>query len=501
MREAVEVQAVVPVRAANERQLVRTEVLDDVVEANAEVLHQRHLAARLVVERHRLVEDGEVARLLEVSDGTEDEPHRVVVEAAADVVVAALGERLVLVVAPAVRELRGGDVDDALAGALGDLVDEADEVLVGVAEAHAAADAGLEERGGARHVEGDHALVLVPDVHHAVEAVVAGLHRIARKEVVPVLAQLREGPVHLGGGVELLEEGLGGLLVDDALLLPLLLLGQLDVAEREDEGLLLARLQRDVEGVGGDRTPTVGDGVARLAGEDDLGLVKAVVEADERLAVRVEPGDVRIDAVERVVVAALLVLGLVVDDGPLDLDLARGEVALEVLHVGRGVPEAPLEEGEELDLLGLLRGVLERELLNLGMRLQRHEQEDRGNESVLLAGDGRVAHAVAARIGVEGGLRRLPAGIPDRVAVLDVKVLAARVHRHVVVAVARDAAELRVLEEGVAACGVGDEREEVLVAEIVDPRPRGLRVGDHVFAVGVVKVSEFHGFQGLGCRD
>lgn len=42
--------------------------------------------------------------------------------------------------------------------------------------------------------------------------------------------------------------------------------------------------------------------------------------------------------------------------------------------------------------------------------------------------------------------------------------------RHVVVAVAGDAAQLGVLVEGIAAAGVGDQAEEVLVAEVVDPR-------------------------------
>ena len=73
-----------------------------------------------------------------------DQPGRVVVEAAADVVVAALRQRLVLVVGAAGRQLRRSDVEDPLAGPRRDHVDEAEQVLVGVAEAHATADARLE---------------------------------------------------------------------------------------------------------------------------------------------------------------------------------------------------------------------------------------------------------------------------------------------------------------------------------------------------------------------
>ena len=45
----------------------------------------------------------------------------------------------------AALELRGGDVEDAFAGAGRDHLDEAEEVLVGIAEAEAAADAGFVE--------------------------------------------------------------------------------------------------------------------------------------------------------------------------------------------------------------------------------------------------------------------------------------------------------------------------------------------------------------------
>ena len=66
---------------------------------------------------------------------------RVVVEAGADVVVAALGQRLVLVIGAAGRELRGGEVEDPLrARARGIMLNESEQILVGVAEAHAPSD-------------------------------------------------------------------------------------------------------------------------------------------------------------------------------------------------------------------------------------------------------------------------------------------------------------------------------------------------------------------------
>ena len=115
------------------------------VHRNLQVLEETYLAARLVVERHLLGEDGEVARLLDVSHGSEDEPAWIIVESATDVVVAALGEWLILMIAAAVWELGAGNVDDALPCTGGNLMHKAHEVLVGVAEAHASSDAALEE--------------------------------------------------------------------------------------------------------------------------------------------------------------------------------------------------------------------------------------------------------------------------------------------------------------------------------------------------------------------
>ena len=175
------------------------EAVERVVEAALQVLVERLLGAGLVVVGDRLVEDRPVAGLLEVGRDADDQPVRIVVETAADVVVAALGERLVLVISAAGGQLRGGQVEDALAGARRDHVHEAEQVLVGVAEAQAAADAGFEERRRARHVERGHALVGVPDVDHAVGVHVGRVDLADAEQAVPVGAQLLEGRVGRGG--------------------------------------------------------------------------------------------------------------------------------------------------------------------------------------------------------------------------------------------------------------------------------------------------------------
>ena len=110
-------------------------------------------------------------------------------------------------------------------------MNEAHEILIGVAEAHATAYAALEERCRAREVEGDHTLVLVPDVHHAIELVVACLYFIYIKERIPVLAELCKGLVYFLCGVEFSDEGVCLLLVDDLWGREFLVLFVFDVAE------------------------------------------------------------------------------------------------------------------------------------------------------------------------------------------------------------------------------------------------------------------------------
>ena len=105
-----------------------------------------------------------------------------------------------------------------------------------------------------------------------------------------------------------------------------------------------------------------------------------------------------------------------------------------------------------------------------------------------------VAHPMAALIEVEFRLRRLPGRIPDGAAVLDVEVLAVAVIGDIVVAIAGDAQELRILIEGIAAAGVGDQREEVLVPKVVNPGKRRSGCRDDILPVCVIEVSKFHEF-------
>ena len=224
-----------------------------------------------------------------------------------------------------------------------------------------------------------------------------------------------------------------------------------------------------------DRVPAVRDAPARRSLERDRGLVQPVVDADERVARGVEAGDLARAPEHRVVVAPLAVLGGVVDRRALDLDLADRVRALEVRHVVQRLVEAELDVREEPELLPLAAPVADGRLPDLGVLADGDEEQELDLDPVLLADDARVAEAVPALVPVERRLRRLPARVPDRVAVADVEVAAAEVVRHVVVAIARQPAEPGVAPERVAAGRVRAEPVEIVLPEVVEPGER--RVG------------------------
>src|SRR5579862_56467 len=101
---------------------------------------------------------------------------------------------------------------------------------------------------------------------------------------------LHRGGDLLGGG-ELLDQRVRWFLVDDARLLPFVITRNLDVAEGEDEGLLFAGRELDVEAMRGDGRPAAGDRLRRGALEGHVGRAPVVVEAEEGLAVGVEARD------------------------------------------------------------------------------------------------------------------------------------------------------------------------------------------------------------------
>ena len=490
--EAVQVQTVVPVGATDQRQLVRSLMRDGEMEAPTEMLHERLRIREIRIPGTGFIENREVTGLREIGMCAGNQPERIIVETATDVSIALLGQRLVLMIAGAIRKLCVRDVEDAFACAGRNQMDEPEQVLTAVTEAHATAHAALEVGGGAGHVEGHHALILIPDIHDAVQLLVAAVYRIAAEETIPVGLQLCERSVHLRVRLILREKLLRRLLIDDARRFPLLVDRILTVAEHEDEALGCARCELNLQMMRADRLPAMGDGVATLAGEHCLRIMEAVVDTDEGVTACVEADDRSVDGKYRIVIPTLAILCLMVDRAADHLDLARREVPLEVRLIVLRVPETELDEAEEVNASGRHTIISQGDAVDLTGVVHRHEGLELRLELILPACDDGIAETVTTLIRIKRSLRRLPARIPDAVAILDIVVAATLVERTVVVTVAGETQEFRILIEGVASCRVRDETEEVPGPEVVDPWERGLRSRDDIFSLCVIEMTEFH---------
>ena len=197
VRKAVEIQAVIPVRAPYERQAMRAKISPRIFKTYEKVLKKRLFRARDIVERNHFIQNREIPRLLKISHSPENKPERVIVESSSYVIVPALGKRLILMIASPVRKLRGCDVQYAGAGTRGNLMNKPDKVLIGIPEAHTAPDSAFKKACAAAHVERHHALILVPNIHHTVQFRNFRLHLKTSQKIVPIILQLRKSLLNL----------------------------------------------------------------------------------------------------------------------------------------------------------------------------------------------------------------------------------------------------------------------------------------------------------------
>ena len=245
-------------------------------------------------------------------------------------------------------------------------------------------------------------------------------------------------------------------------------------------------------------TPAVRHRTAATAFEDPLRMVEAVVGTQEGFPVGVETVDRRIHAIESIVVAALAVLRLVVDDTAFHFHLAGGQIALEVLHVGLRVPQAPFHEREKLEMPGRGGPVRQRDFVDLAALSRRDEEQHVRAQAVLFPRDAGVSHPVPALVEVQGRAAGFPSGSPDRVAVLDIKIAAAAVHRYAIVAVAQDTPVAGVAAEAVAARRIGNQGKEVVGAQVIDPGPGRCGVGNDILPALVIEMTVLL-WDGLQC--
>jgi hypothetical protein len=318
------------------------------------------------------------------------------------------------------------------------------------------------------------------------------------QQAIPVAAQAREGLVGLAGLEALRDRRLYQTFIDGlrAGRVELLVLGILVVTEEEDDLTGFARLELDVDLMGADGRPAVSDGARKLADLDGGRPVPSAIGTEEGVATGLKSGGLLRAGKVGEVVAAFAILGLVIDDAVLHLDLAGIEVALKVGGVVLRVPEAKLDVGEDGDARLCGPEIRDCGLPDLKVLVERDEIARVRADALVIGADDRVTQAVTARIVARLVARGLPGRRPEaaRFAVAEVDVAPARIHGHVVVAVPAEAAQLGVAIKRVAAGGVGDDPEVILASQIVDPRQWCVGPRNDVFAALVVEGPEFHSF-------
>ena len=371
-------------------------------------------------------------------------------------------------------------------------MDEAQQVLAGVPEAHAPARAAFEVGSGAAHVEGDHALVLVPGVNHPVQRFLRGADLEIGEQSLPIAAQGLEGGFTLLPGPVAFHQRVGPRLVDHAGGGELLLLRVFDVPQAQEKTLLRSRGQLHVELHGAHRGPALGQGARTGPLPHRLRRSGRAIGAHERVPGGIEALEGAVGPEDRVVVPALPVLGFVVDGIGLHFHFSCGEVPLEVGAVVHCVPEAELHEGEELQGLPLPGAVFHGQLHQQAPLPPGDKEPLDCQDAVFFAFNLRIAQAVAAAVSIQLRLHGLPARVPDKVPVLDIDVEALLVRGTVVVTVAGDPAQARVFIEAIPPRSVGQQGEEILAAQVVDPGKGGPGRGHDILPPGSVKASKLH---------
>ena len=211
--KTIEIEAVIPVRTSYKRQPMRTQMRPGIVKTYPQMLQKGLLASRHIVKRHHFIKNRKVTGLPDISERAEQKPKRVIIESRADSVIAALGERLILMVAAPVRKLCRRNVKNPCPRPLRNLMHKAYQVLVRITETHSASYSALEEACAAAHIECNHALVLVPDIQHPVQLRHGRTYRKFAEHTVPILPKLIKSPVSLLCRRELLKHCICQLLV------------------------------------------------------------------------------------------------------------------------------------------------------------------------------------------------------------------------------------------------------------------------------------------------
>ena len=79
----------------------------------------------------------------------------------------------------AILELGGSNIDDPFSCTVGNQMNETEQILTGITEAHTTTDTGFVIGCRTAHVEGYHTLILIPDIYHTVDLIVRRFYNVS----------------------------------------------------------------------------------------------------------------------------------------------------------------------------------------------------------------------------------------------------------------------------------------------------------------------------------
>jgi len=87
-------------------------------------MEKRYFRSGFIVEWYRFVEDRKIARFLDVTDSSKNEPHRIVIKSTANIIVSFFSQWLVLVVTTSILKLCRCNVNDTFASTFRNLMNK-----------------------------------------------------------------------------------------------------------------------------------------------------------------------------------------------------------------------------------------------------------------------------------------------------------------------------------------------------------------------------------------
>ena len=226
-------------------------------------------------------------------------------------------------------------------------MDKAQDILTGVAESHAPSGSGFVVGGRAGEVEGDHTLILVPDIDHAVYMRIAAFYLITGKEIVPVKFQGFKRVLCPGAVGIFRQNAPGAVFSDNAGSLPFVILWVFAVTQDKDQFPWI------LQGSGSDGDDDWRWGTSRLCLNSGLVFPYRIGEgvsascSEKSVSAGVVAVNRGVYAEKTVVATPFPIFGLVINGTFFHLDLPDTQVSLEVCAVVHCVPETELYIGKK----------------------------------------------------------------------------------------------------------------------------------------------------------